>query len=66
MDKIHDGLPIPYMHMLENYKLASENITEEQKSFHWDVFPKYYEKAIESIDAWRTFCLLYTSDAADE
>ena len=55
MEKIHDGLPIPYMHMLENYKLASENITEEQKSFHWDVFPKYYEKAIESIDAWRTF-----------
>ena len=55
MEKIHDGLPIPYMHMLENYKLASENTTEEQKSFHWDVFPKYYEKAIESIDAWRTF-----------
>ena len=41
--------------MLENYKLASENITEGQKSFHWDVFPKNYEKAIESIDAWRTF-----------
>ena len=55
MEKIHDGLPIPYMHMLENYKLASENITEGQKSFHWDVFPKNYEKAIESIDAWRTF-----------
>ena len=55
MEKIHNRLPIPYIHMLENYKLASENITEGQKSFHWDVFPKNYEKAIESIDAWRTF-----------
>ena len=46
---------MPFKNMLENYKLASENISEEHKSSHWDVFPKDYEKAIESIDVWRTF-----------
>ena len=40
--------------MLESYKLASKNI-EGQKSSYWDVFPKDYEKAIKSIDAWKTF-----------
>ena len=46
---------MPFKNMLENYKLASENISEEHKSSHWDVFPKDYEKAIESIDVWKTF-----------
>ena len=41
--------------ILENYKLALENILEEQKSSHWDVFPKDYEKAIKSTEAWPTF-----------
>ena len=55
MKKIHNALPIPFKNMLENYKLVSENISEEHKSSHWDVFPKDYEKAIESIDVWKTF-----------
>ena len=55
MKKTHNTLPMPFKNMLENYKLASENISEEHKSSHWDVFPKDYEKAIESIDVWRTF-----------
>ena len=44
-----------FKNILENYKLALENMSEGHKSFHWDVFPKDYEKAIESIDAWETF-----------
>ena len=54
MEKIHNVLPAPFKNMLENYELASKNI-EGQKSSHWDVFPKDYKKAIESIDAWETF-----------
>ena len=55
MKKIHNVLPAPFKNMLENYKLALENLSEGQRSSHWNIFPKDYEKAIESIDVWETF-----------
>ena len=55
MENNNNILSKTFNDMLENYKLASKNMSKEHKSSYWDVFPKDYEKAIESIGAWETF-----------
>ena len=49
----HD-LKFIFDNMMENYQL-SKKIVNNHKSFHWDVFPKDYEKTIMKKEIWNSF-----------
>ena len=40
--------------MIDNYQL-SKKLLDNHKSFHWDVFPKDYEKTIMEKKNWKSF-----------
>ncbi|MBF0383275.1 MAG: putative sugar O-methyltransferase [Magnetococcales bacterium] len=45
----------PFSYMLDNFLLARDNLQQNNKSAHWDIFPSDYEKAITTTSAWPTF-----------